>query len=97
MQAREEQQLSCTKAIERLKKGPVNIPQIIEDGIPYVDENFTGKDTLYWNNHVSESFKTSIDRGLDRGTMYFERWEKKFPYSHIFEPNTNIPSYTEAV
>lgn len=62
-----------------------------------MDESFTGKDTLYWDGYVNESFKTSIDSGLDKGTMYFERWEKKFPYSPIFEPKTGLPSYTEAV
>ena len=43
--------------IDRLKKGPANIPEVMKRENEYVDQDFTGTDTLYLGSEFnSESW-----------------------------------------
>ena len=42
--------MQCSKAVDRLKQGPANIPDIICNGQPWTDASFNGNDTIYWSN-----------------------------------------------
>ena len=48
---------SCSTAIDRLKKGPANIPEVIKQEKEYVDQDFSGTATLYLGSEFnSESW-----------------------------------------
>jgi len=48
----------CSSSIDLLKKGPANIPKIIEKGEQYVDTDF-GSDmsTIYWEDNLTPETK----------------------------------------
>lgn len=48
----------CARAVDVLKKGPANIPQIIKKGkldrkYKYTDPDFGGTDALYWKKFTN--------------------------------------------
>ena len=54
-------------AITRLKKGPVNIPQLVKDGQPFTDTEFTAPDSLFINGYESTAVESDYDTKLANG------------------------------
>lgn len=52
----------CKNAVDKLKEGPANIPEVITLGEKYTDSNFGGnKDDLFWQEYMAEEAKASIE------------------------------------
>lgn len=87
----------CTYAVNRLKAGPSNVPQIIADGTAWTDSTFTGTDTIYWDNGTTASSKTTYDTKLadtSSSGVEFVRWPTGYTSAKIFD-STDSPHYTE--
>lgn len=41
----------CGRAVDRLKAGPANIPDLQCKGEKYTDPDFTGSDMIYWTDY----------------------------------------------
>ena len=41
----------CTRAVDRLKRGPANVPDLVCKGETYTDADFTGADMIYWTDY----------------------------------------------
>jgi len=45
----------CSKAVDRLKAGPANIPEVICKGQKWTDASFAGQDMVYWEGLNSQT------------------------------------------
>jgi hypothetical protein len=80
-------------AITRLKKGPVNIPEVIAADKAYRDLDFQAPDSLFINGYESNSIENNYDRKLASGQYSWRRWKSKLPNSPLFKGGT--VSFTE--
>lgn len=85
---------ACTLAVNRLKAGPPNVPQIIYDKKVWTDDTFNGMDTIYWAYGDTASKKTTYDTIVDRSGGKFTRWPVNMPNAKIFKDATS-PHYTD--
>jgi len=80
-------------AITRLKKGPVNIPELVKAGQPFTDTDFTAPDSLFINGYESTSIESDYDTKLASGQYSWVGWKTKLPNSPLF--NAGTVSYLE--
>jgi hypothetical protein len=62
-------------AVIRLKKGPANIPMLVEAGDWYEDTDFTTPDALFWAGYESTTEESTFDTGLADGTYAWSSWK----------------------
>ena len=62
-----------------LKKGPVNIPQVLQDGeklgYQFTDEDFGGTTALYWTDFTTAAERKDFDDKLASGQYWWDRWQ----------------------
>ena len=78
-------------AIERLKAGPANIPEVIANGgDKYSDPDWTGKDVLYKPGYPDSNTETLWGNNYDNGLWTYERWTNvdKFSSATLFNADT---------
>lgn len=68
----------CTKAVNRLKAGPVNIPKVICNATKFTDTTFEGLDSIVWQETDDLSFNTYSNYERD-GSISWMRWQDKWP------------------
>jgi len=79
----------CSTNVDTLKKGPVNIPKVVEagkDGLSFDDANFQGKNALFWRDSTKSQDVINYDSYLSRGVYFWERWPSIFPDYDVFHP-----------
>ena len=87
-------QANCTTTVDRLKKGPANIPEVIHWGnnnstYRWIDEDFQGKETLYQVPYVGNTnFQSTVDTNLNSGNYWFKSYTEQ-------SPTTNIPIFKD--
>jgi hypothetical protein len=65
----------CTTAIDRLKAGPPNIPEIICKGTQWTDTSFNTTMALVWPGLTSAA---DVKR-FDMTNYWWERWSTSYP------------------
>lgn len=78
---------SCTTAIERMKYGPANFPEIIKKGWKYEDMDFNGKDMLYWYSYAGMGTASNYDSELSTGSYDFRRVTDVYPDATMWGNN----------
>ena len=91
-----EAQATCKTSVERLKKGPANIPEVIKAGTPYTDTSFEGKDVLYWSGFTDQTKINEYDTKLANNDYWFQRWPEKFQGADIFGSSVD-PTYIDPI
>ena len=85
-------------AVERLKEGPANIPEVLEEmqasGSKYSDP-WTGKDVLYKEGYPAESTETTWGSNYDNGIWTYERWVDVPYYGDAVLFSDGTASYTD--
>ena len=86
----------CGRAVDRLKAGPANIPDLLCKGEKYVDSDFTGSDMIYWTDYNTYGQYSTYQSYINSGTYYFRNWDEVLPNADIMDPDGSI-SYNEAI
>ena len=79
--------------ITRLKKGPVNIPEVVAAGVNFTDTDFQAPDSLFLDGYESSTVEADYDTKLANGQYTWVGWKDKLPNSPMF--NAGTVSYTE--
>lgn len=93
---RVQQAAYCSRAVDRLRAGPANIPCVIEAGNPWVDTDFQGTDTVWWSDFNAANTYSSFQSNINAGTYYFDNWDNKYPNADVLDNDGTI-SYTESL
>ena len=86
-------------AVNRLKKGPANIPEVLKThtdaGTKWSDTEWTGKDVLYEPGYPADSTETTWASNYNNGIWTYERWSEvgNFADATLFSGDT--ATYTE--
>lgn len=86
----------CGRAVDRLKGGPVNIPDLMCKNEKYADTDFDGTQQIYWSDYHQSSSYATYDQYLGDGTYYFRDWDNVYPNANIFDSDGTI-SFKEPV
>ena len=86
---------TCATNVNRLKNGPVNIPEIIYKGTQdatykYTDDDFSLFGALYNNYLQSSTFKTGVDTKLGNGTYRWGRLGTEFSTATIINSSNTV-------
>lgn len=85
-------------AVNRLKAGPENIPEVLEEmaaaGTKYSDP-WTGKDVLYEPGYPSDGIETLWGSNYDNGLWTYERWTYVSGYESAVLFTDGTASYTD--
>lgn len=65
-------QAYCSRSVDRLKRGPVDIPEKICDATPYTDTEFEGADQVYWSDY--NTGYSSMQNYINNDYITFNRW-----------------------
>jgi len=74
----------CSRAVDRLKKGPANIPEHICKKETYVDSDFTDLDQIRWTDFNSYSSYSTYTSYVNSGNYYFRDWSEVYPNGTVF-------------
>jgi len=80
----------CSRAVDRLKKGPANIPEKICKNEEYVDEDFKGQDQIFWSDYNSQSLSSLYEQKLKTGTYFFDDWSSIYQDGRVFTNNGTV-------
>jgi hypothetical protein len=83
-------------SVERLKKGPANIPVVLASGEKWSDTEWTGKDVLYKAGYPNSATETLWGNNYDNGIWTYERWTDISNYSTATLFKDDTATYTEA-
>ena len=86
----------CSRAVDRLKRGPANVPSMICNNEQYVDTDFDGTDQIFWTDYNSYSSYSTYEYYLNSGTYYFRDWDEVYPNANILDSDGTI-SYNESI
>lgn len=66
----------CSKAVDRLKAGPANIPEVIHNKTVYTDTSFEGDEALFGgsSNTLFTSFENSVKSYMNSSNPWV--WKK---------------------
>ena len=78
---------SCDHSYTRLKKGPADYTDIIAANVRYEDEDFNGRDMLYWLGYDDLRNLYTYEWGLWFGDMSFKRIHEVYPDATLFGNN----------
>lgn len=87
----------CTEAsyaIDRLKAGPADIPEVMSSGTKYNDP-WTGKDVLYKAGYPTSEIESEWGGLFDDGSWTYERWTDVARYEDAVLFNYGTPVYTD--
>ena len=73
-----------TRNIDRLKKGPANIPEVIADGVQWRDADFSFLDTLYWTGVTDSAIISNFNTQLANKNYFFRRFNVFLPNAGFF-------------
>jgi hypothetical protein len=80
-------------AVNRLKKGPANIPEVIYDGAKHTDGDFQIPDSLFLNGYEDLVEESTMDNKIASGVWTWDSWNSRLPSNALFK-NDNV-TYTE--
>ena len=80
----------CGRAVDRLKAGPVNIPDLMCKNEKYLDPEFNGTKQIYWDDYHQSSAYSTYDNYLASGTYYFRDWDTVYTSANILDPDGSI-------
>ena len=87
----------CKMAIQRMKDGPANIPEVIKAGSAWTDSTFSGAATIYQTGVTASASITKYD-GYIAATSYpkyfFKNVFAEYPEANIFDA-TKTPKFIE--
>ena len=86
----------CGRAVDRLKAGPINIPDLVCKNEKYVDSDFSGANMVYWTDYNTYGQYSSYQSYINSGTYYFRNWDDVYPSADIMDADGSI-SYNEAI
>jgi len=74
----------CTRAVDRLKKGPANIPEKICKAETYIDTDFQDLDQVRWTDFNSYSSYSAYTSYVASGNYFFRDWSEQYTTASIF-------------
>jgi hypothetical protein len=86
---------TCATNVNRLKAGPVNIPEIVYKGTQnasykFTDDEFSLFGALYNNYLQSATFKSNMDTNLGNSQYRWGRVGTEFPQANIINSSNSV-------